>query len=103
LDHALGNAAALEKTVDVSEWHINADEPIALDYNTDFKSDGQITSYYAADAYRMSDHDPVIISMQLDAPVVEEEDEADDDNGSGGSLGFLWLALLGLVAIRRKS
>lgn len=102
LDHALGNAAALEKTVDVSEWHINADEPIALDYNTDFKSEGQITNYYAADAYRMSDHDPVIISLQLDAPVVEEEDEADDDNGSGGSLGFLWLALLGLVAFRRK-
>jgi predicted extracellular nuclease len=70
LDHALANESALAKTIDVTEWHINADEPIALDYNTRFKSDAQIISFYAADAYRSSDHDPVLVSLQLDAPNV---------------------------------
>lgn len=103
LDHALANASALEKTIDVAEWHINADEPIALDYNTDFKSDDQIITYYADDAYRMSDHDPVIISLQLDAPAEEVDDEVEeDDSDSGGSLGLVWLALLGMIAFRRK-
>jgi hypothetical protein len=50
----------------VSEWHINADEPSVLDYNTNFKSAGQITSLYTADAYRTSDHDPVIVGLNLD-------------------------------------
>jgi hypothetical protein len=67
LDHALANESALTKTVDVTEWHINADEPIALDYNTSFKSEAQIINFYAADAYRSSDHDPVLVSLQLDA------------------------------------
>ncbi|MFT6250029.1 MAG: hypothetical protein ACJAZQ_003256, partial [Cognaticolwellia sp.] len=70
LDHALANESALAKTIDVTEWHINADEPIALDYNTRFKTDAQIISFYASDAYRSSDHDPVLVSLQLDAPNV---------------------------------
>ena len=38
LDHALANAALAPQVTGVTEWHINADEPIALDYNTNFKS-----------------------------------------------------------------
>ena len=49
------------------EWHINADEPTVLDYNTDFKSAGQVTSLYAPDAYRASDHDPVVVGLNLAA------------------------------------
>ena len=108
LDHALANAAAFDKVIDVTEWHINADEPIALDYNTDFKSDDQIITFYAADAYRMSDHDPVLISLQLgeaevviEEPAVVEEPEA-ENSSSGGSLGFLWLGLLASVAMRLR-
>jgi len=105
LDHAMANAAAFGKTLDTNEWHINADEPIALDYNTEFKSDDQIITYYADDAYRMSDHDPVIISLQLEAPVEEVEEDNDDDtdnDSSGGSMGMLWLSLLALIIWRRK-
>lgn len=69
LDHALGNAALLGKLVDATEWHINSDEPRALDYNTEFKSAEQIDSFYAADAYRSSDHDPVVVSLNLETPV----------------------------------
>ena len=79
LDHALGNALATEKVVDVTEWHINADEPIALDYNTEFKSDAQLTDFFAPDPYRMSDHDPVMIAMQLDPTAVQGDLDGDGD------------------------
>ncbi len=70
LDHALATPG-LDVT-GVTEWHVNADEPIALDYNLEFKSAGQQQSFYAPDAYRSSDHDPVLVGVDLDsAPVVD--------------------------------
>ncbi|KKO48005.1 endonuclease/exonuclease/phosphatase [Arsukibacterium sp. MJ3] len=68
LDHALLNQSALDVLADAAKWNINADEPIALDYNVEFKTEQQIYDYYAPDAYRSSDHDPVIVALQL-APV----------------------------------
>jgi predicted extracellular nuclease len=65
LDHALLNDMALQYLADATKWNINADEPIALDYNIEFKSPQQQLDYYAADAYRSSDHDPVIVSFNL--------------------------------------
>jgi hypothetical protein len=64
LDHALASTALAGKTTGATDWHINADEPIALDYNTEFKSAGQITSFYDAGPYRSSDHDPVVVGLQ---------------------------------------
>lgn len=66
LDHALGSPSLVAQVSGVSEWHINADEPGVLDYNTNFKSDGQIASLYAADSYRSSDHDPVVVGLDPD-------------------------------------
>jgi predicted extracellular nuclease len=65
LDHALVNGKALARAIDVAEWHINADEPIALDYNVENKKPVNVTQYYSDDAYRMSDHDPVVLSFDL--------------------------------------
>jgi predicted extracellular nuclease len=65
LDHALAAPSLVSQVAGIAEWHINADEPTALDYNTDFKSPGQITSLYAADPYRASDHDPVVVGLNL--------------------------------------
>ncbi|NMH64259.1 ExeM/NucH family extracellular endonuclease [Shewanella salipaludis] len=65
LDHALASGDLVDKIVDVTEWHINTDEPRILDYNEEFKSAQQLTDLYAADAYRSSDHDPVVISLAL--------------------------------------
>ena len=79
LDHALASASLIDKVVDTTEWHINADEPIILDYNLDFKSDAQKDSLYAPDAYRMSDHDPVIVSLQLGSDTVKGDWDADGD------------------------
>lgn len=63
LDHALANLALQLQINAVTEWHINADEPVALDYNVEFKSAEQMLSFYAPDAFRASDHDPVVVQM----------------------------------------
>jgi predicted extracellular nuclease len=65
LDHALGTPSLLQQVTGVADWHINADEPSVLDYNTDFKSAEQIESLYAPDQFRVSDHDPVVIGLDL--------------------------------------
>ena len=65
LDHALANKSLADNVVGVTLWHINADEPDLIDYNTDFKADAQ-DLLFAPDAYRSSDHDPVIVSLSFD-------------------------------------
>jgi hypothetical protein len=63
LDHALGSASIASQVSGVVEWHINADEPSVLDYNTDFKTPGLQASLYAADQFRISDHDPLVVGL----------------------------------------
>jgi predicted extracellular nuclease len=74
LDHALASASLTDLVTGTAVWHSNADEPRALDYNEEYKTTGQITSLYSADAYRASDHDPVInglnLSYKLFLPVI---------------------------------
>ena len=65
LDHALGSAGFAAQVAGIQEWHINADEPSVLDYNTNYKTAGQISSLYAADRFRASDHDPIIVGLNL--------------------------------------
>ncbi|WP_425306258.1 ExeM/NucH family extracellular endonuclease [Burkholderia perseverans] len=66
LDHALASASLVPRVLAVHHWHINADEPAALQYAFAYKSDWQRTAFYAPDAYRSSDHDPVIVDLALD-------------------------------------
>lgn len=68
LDHALGSASIVSQVTGVGDYHINSDEPSVLDYNDDFKSAGQIASLYAPDQFRISDHDPVVVGLKLNAP-----------------------------------
>lgn len=63
LDHALASAALSPQVADAAEWHNNADEPTVLDYNTDGKPEDK----YSSAPYRASDHDPVLISLNLQA------------------------------------
>lgn len=65
LDHALASPTLAAQLGGAAEWHINADEPVVLDYNTEFKTAGQVVSLYAPDAYRASDHDPLVVGMNL--------------------------------------
>lgn len=61
LDHALSNSSLTSQVTGVAEWHINADEPNVFDYNEEFNP----PSLYSVDPYRTSDHDPVIIGLNL--------------------------------------
>jgi predicted extracellular nuclease len=65
LDHAIATSALVPQVTGANKWHINADEPVSLDYNTEFKTAGQQTSLYAADPFRSSDHDPALVGMAL--------------------------------------
>ncbi len=60
LDHALANSNLASQVTDVAVWHINADEPAALDYN-----DYNQPDLYAPDPFRASDHDPVLVGLNL--------------------------------------
>ncbi|MCB0080021.1 MAG: ExeM/NucH family extracellular endonuclease, partial [Caldilineaceae bacterium] len=73
LDHALANVDLLDDVAGVTIWHINADEPDLIDYDTSFKQPAQ-DAIYAPDAYRASDHDPVIVGLSVCdeiAPTIE--------------------------------
>jgi hypothetical protein len=61
LDHGLATPSADAQVLDATEWHINADEPSVIDYNTEFKPDDR----YAPTPYRSSDHDPVVLGVEL--------------------------------------
>ena len=113
LDHALASSSLSAKAVLVQDWHINTDEPSALDYNTEYKSEAQVVSFYAATPYRSSDHDPVVADFKMvtaaDTDTGEDDEDKDDDKGgafspAGGIPGlFTSLILLtGLIRLRKK-
>ena len=64
LDHALSNHDLTPQVSGATIWHINADEPDLLDYDTSFKSPEQ-AALFEENAYRSSDHDPVIIGLDV--------------------------------------
>ncbi|MFN2197635.1 MAG: ExeM/NucH family extracellular endonuclease, partial [Anaerolineales bacterium] len=74
LDHGLASATLQPQVTGATVWHINADEPDLIDYDTSFKQPAQ-AAIYAPDAYRSSDHDPVIIGLDLEEPTVERLEE----------------------------
>jgi uncharacterized protein len=61
LDYALTTRALTSQVRGVTIWHINTDEPLVLDYNLEFKRDDR----YAPTPFRSSDHDPVIVGLEL--------------------------------------
>ena len=63
----MANASLTPQVNGATTWHINADEPSVLDYNVEFKSANQLIILYNADAYRTSDHDPLLIGLNLDS------------------------------------
>jgi predicted extracellular nuclease len=87
LDHALGSADLFGKdqVAGVAEFHINADEPSVLDYNTDFKTVNLQEVLYAPDMFRVSDHDPVIVGLTPNSPATVEA--AFDDTSVGCGAG----------------
>ncbi|MFP1681881.1 ExeM/NucH family extracellular endonuclease [Alloalcanivorax sp. C16-1] len=111
LDHALASERLNGKVLAALEWHINADEPVAFSYQLpDYQSEEQHQRYYAADAWRASDHDPVVIDMALsanaggDQPDQDNGDDGDsggDSGSNGGGLGYGLLVVLAGLLRRR--
>lgn len=64
LDHALVSPRLAARVTGADIWHINADEALFQDYNTEFNP----TGYYEPDPYRSSDHDPVLVGLAARPP-----------------------------------
>jgi len=91
LDYALSSDSLLARITGVGVWHINADEVPVFDYNNYVDDGGGESSFeakptgnplYEANAFRASDHDPVIVGLDLNfAPVC---------SGAYPSVNSLW-------------
>jgi hypothetical protein len=86
LDHALANASLTSQVTGATPWHINADEPNALNYN-----DYNQPALYNPDPYRASDHDPVLVGFDLNRPP--------DCSAAAPSVDKLWPANHKLVDV----
>ncbi len=62
LDHVFASAAANKTVNDVDVWNINSSESVALEYS---RYNANVTDFYRADQYRASDHDPLILGLNL--------------------------------------
>ncbi|NJM08359.1 DUF11 domain-containing protein [Candidatus Gracilibacteria bacterium] len=62
LDHILTTESLSAQATGMTIWHINADEPSVIDYNTEFKTQ----DLYADTPFRSSDHDPLLMGLKLD-------------------------------------
>ncbi|MCX6029379.1 MAG: ExeM/NucH family extracellular endonuclease [Chloroflexi bacterium] len=66
LDQALATRTMDLQVAGVTIWHNNTDEPSVIDYNLEFK----LQDLYTPTAYRATDHDPVVIGVNL-VPVID--------------------------------
>ena len=75
LDHAVASNTLSSRVGKAVHWHINADEAVVLDYNQEFKAPAATcgaggisacpTDPYTVSPYRSSDHDPVLVGLNL--------------------------------------
>lgn len=70
LDHAFASNSLVKQGVKAVTWEINANEPRVLDYNTNYQKAGQ-QALYNDDPYRASDHNPVLIGLNLSSEPVK--------------------------------
>lgn len=95
LDYALANNSLNEQVTGTAIWHINADEPDILDYDTSYKSATQ-RALYEANAYRSSDHDPVIVGLSLNGPASCQQAYAARASGQGHKSNWVAVNIAGV-------
>lgn len=61
LDYGMASRSLSDQVAGATIWHINADESSLLDYDTRFDPPG----YARPDPFRSSDHDPILIGLDL--------------------------------------
>lgn len=107
LDYALGSESLTEQVTGATEWNINSDEFVVYDYNEEATFSTPVLRPEDQDLFdgsnpaRNSDHDPVIIGLDLDndqineivgnvrANVLRGTDEADRIDGKGGIIDIV--------------
>lgn len=72
LDHVLASESILDDVRDADVWQINSVESVAYEYS---RFNYNATSFYAADPFRASDHDPLLVGF--DNPLVALPTELD--------------------------
>ncbi|OLY93478.1 Por secretion system C-terminal sorting domain-containing protein [Cnuella takakiae] len=72
LDHAIASASLAADITALNKWNINSPEPVYLDYNDDVRDGSEAVadvnpwaSLYTTEPFRSSDHDPVLIGINL--------------------------------------
>jgi predicted extracellular nuclease len=84
LDTALASTGLMDEVTGVTEWHINADEIPVFDYNDEvddgsaedfFERESSSLPIYEPNAYRSSDHDPIIVGLDLCDEIAPTFDE----------------------------
>lgn len=85
LDYGLASTTLISQVTGATDWHINADEPDALDYNLDFGRDPAL--FDGQTPFRTSDHDPLIVGLDLLTPgvVINGGNGKDPITGSNGN------------------
>lgn len=80
LDHALASPSLATMVTGATPWNVNAAEPTALDYDTQFND----PALYAPDVFRFSDHDPIVVGVALGAslPVTLVEISGEEVDGT---------------------
>ncbi len=99
LDHAFGKGF-LGNLESVTAWHINSVEDSLMGYMTE--ANGQtyqsIDNYANADAYRSSDHDPIVLGFHIPK---QDESKPDIELVEKGSIGTYLLIILCSLALFR--
>jgi len=62
LDHILASPAANAVVTGADIWNINSVESVALEYS---RHNNNVTDYYVPNQFRASDHDPVVVGLNL--------------------------------------
>ena len=72
----MGSSSLTGQVGNVAEWHSNADESDAIDYNLNF---GRNTAIFDGTIpYRASDHDAVLVGLNLISDIVGDLDRDGD-------------------------
>ncbi|SFF31655.1 ExeM/NucH family extracellular endonuclease [Blastococcus tunisiensis] len=81
LDHAMATASLTAKVTDVAHWNINSVESFAYQYEGD-------PELYAPHQFRSSDHDPILVGLDLGESA---EPEPEVGNPTGPANGNSWV------------
>lgn len=96
LDHALANPSMTTQVVDADEWHSSADENPLFDCSDEFADAGERSferksaalPLLVPDPRRASDHDPVIVGIDLASLRVDAALVAQAPRGGGTIVAF---------------